>query len=164
MNYLQFEITLQEVPGEISLCFSITGCTLHCNDCHSPLLWKKENGALLSIEIFNNILTKYQGFATCVLFMGGEWYEKKLIKLLKIALRKEYKTCLYSGEENISPSILSHLNWIKTGKWDSEKGGLNNQKTNQKFIHVKTNTIHNHLFQKNNSNDSINRKTSNKKN
>lgn len=157
MNYHQFEIALQEVPGEISLCFSITGCTLQCTGCHSPLLWKKENGTLLSIPKFKKYLNQYHGFATCVLFMGGEWYEEKLIELLKVAKQKKYKTCLYSGEETISSTILSHLNWLKTGKWDSKKGGLDSKHTNQKFIHVKTNTKLNHLFLKTYSNDSINR-------
>jgi anaerobic ribonucleoside-triphosphate reductase activating protein len=161
MNYHQFEIVLQEVPGEISLCFSITGCSIRCEGCHSPFLWKEENGKLLSVKEFEKYLNQYQGFATCVLFMGGEWHEEKLINLLKIANQKKYKTCLYSGEENVSSLILSHLDWIKTGKWNQQKGGLDNQQTNQKFIHVQTNTIHNHLFLKTNSNDSINRQTSN---
>ena len=156
MFYHQFEIVLQEVPGEISLCFSITGCPLRCNGCHSPFLWKKETGTKLSKIVYEKYLNQYQSFATCVLFMGGEWHEEELITYLIIAKQKGYKTCLYTGEENISTAILSHLNWIKTGKWNSDKGGLENLQTNQKFIHVQTNTLLNHLFLKTNSNDSTN--------
>ena len=48
MNYSDIEIVLQEIPGEISICFTITGCALQCQDCHSPYLWKEENGKLLT--------------------------------------------------------------------------------------------------------------------
>ena len=41
MYYYDFQVVLQEVPGEISLCFSISGCDKHCEGCHSPFLWKK---------------------------------------------------------------------------------------------------------------------------
>ena len=156
MKYHQFEIALQEVPGEISLSFSITGCSLRCEGCHSPFLWKKENGKLLSVKEFKKYLNQYQGFATCVLFMGGEWHEEKLVELLKIAHHKKYKTCLYSGEEYVASTLLLHLNWVKTGKWNPLKGGLDNKQTNQKFIHIQTDTLLNHLFLKTNSNDSIN--------
>jgi anaerobic ribonucleoside-triphosphate reductase activating protein len=161
MKYHQFEIVLQEVPGEISLSFSITGCSLRCKGCHSPFLWKKENGMLLSVKEFKKKLNQYPGFATCVLFMGGEWHEEKLVELLKIANQKNYKTCLYSGEEKVSPSILLNLDWVKTGKWNPQKGGLNSSNTNQKFTHVQTNTQLNHLFLKTNSYDSINSQPSN---
>jgi anaerobic ribonucleoside-triphosphate reductase activating protein len=83
MNYHQFEIALQEVPGEISLCFSITGCEIKCKGCHSPFLCKKENGSLLTIKKFKKYLNQYQGFATCILFMGGEWHEEKLENMAK---------------------------------------------------------------------------------
>jgi len=156
MNYHQFEIVLQEVPGEISLCFTITGCSLQCEGCHSPFLWKTENGMLLSVKEFEKKLNQYLGFASCVLFMGGEWHEENLVELLKIAHQKNYKTCLYTGQNSVSQSLLKELTWLKTGKWIPQNGGLNNPKTNQKFIHVKTNTTLNHLFLKTNSNDSIN--------
>ena len=156
MNYHQLEIVLQEVPGEISLCFSITGCSLRCNDCHSPFLWKQENGELLSTKTFIDFLKMYKNYATCVLFMGGEWHQKELIYFLQLAKENNYKTCLYTGETKVSSAILKELNWIKTGKWDSEKGGLDNPSTNQQFIDVKTNTILNHLFIKSHHYDTIN--------
>ena len=81
--------------------------------------------------------------------MGGEWHEKELISFLKLAQNKKYKTCLYTGEEKISDEILNQLTWIKTGKWQQSLGGLNSEKTNQKFIDVKTNQILNNLFIKN---------------
>lgn len=149
MNYSTIQIVLQEVPGEVSICFSICGCKVHCKGCHSPILWKENNGQKLTSTIFQNTLIKYRGFASCVLFMGGEWNKQELISHLKYAQKKGYKTCLYSGEDKIEKSILNHLTWIKTGKWISEKGGLESLTTNQKFLEVQTNKKLNHLFLKN---------------
>lgn len=148
MYYHSFQIVFQEVPGEISLCFSICGCTLRCDGCHSPFLWKEGNGRLFENDRYLAFLEEYKDYATCVLFMGGEWHEKELIEKLKLAKSSGFKTCLYTGEENVSKEILSELTWIKTGSWKEELGGLESPITNQKFTEVNTNKNLNHLFQK----------------
>ncbi|AUP81205.1 anaerobic ribonucleoside-triphosphate reductase activating protein [Flavivirga eckloniae] len=149
MYYSNLEIVFQEVPGEVSICFTISGCGIRCKGCHSPNLWKKGSGQLLSKSFFKTILDKYKGMASCVLFMGGEWHKEDLISYLKCAQKNGYKTCLYSGETKLDESILSQLTWVKTGPWIELLGGLDSPKTNQKFIEVKTNNTLNHLFLKN---------------
>ena len=146
MYYHNFQVVLQEVPGEVSLCFSISGCPLRCEGCHSPFLWKIGNGNLLSKERFEQILNQYKELATCVLFMGGEWHEDELISFLRLANNNAYKTCLYTGEDQVSLSISNELTWLKTGAWKQDLGGLESSKTNQKFTNVKTNQILNNLF------------------
>ena len=149
MYYHDFNVVLQEVPGEISLCFSISGCPLRCEGCHSPFLWKRGNGNKLTEEIYRELLEKYMGFASCVIFMGGEWHQTQLINKLKYARQIGYKTCLYTGEEQVDENITEQLTWIKTGRWNKSLGGLGHETTNQKFIELKTNKILNHLFTKN---------------
>ncbi len=149
MNYSEIEIVLQEVPNEISICFTITGCQMRCKGCHSPHLWKAENGQQLTSEIYLKTLTNYQNFASCVLFMGGEWHEQELIEKLQIAQKMGYKTCLYTGLTSVSTSILTHLTWVKTGSWNANVGGLESAITNQHFIEVQSNKKLNHLFLKN---------------
>lgn len=149
MKYADISIVLQEVPGEISICFSIIGCELKCNGCHSTYLWNKRNGIILTEEIFLKTLTQYKDLASCILFMGGEWHEKELINYLKLAKSLNFTTCLYTGEEKVSAEILKELTWIKTGAWIKKLGGLNSKTTNQKFIEVQSNIILNHLFQNN---------------
>jgi len=144
-----FQIVLQEVPGEISLCFSISGCSIQCQGCHSPFLWKEKSGKILTEQYYTSLLDLYGGMASCILFMGGEWHEEELIRNLQLAKRKNFKTCLYTGEENVSKEILSELTWIKTGKWNAKLGGLDSETTNQKYIEIKSNKIFNHLFHKN---------------
>ncbi|MCW9036508.1 MULTISPECIES: anaerobic ribonucleoside-triphosphate reductase activating protein [Altibacter] len=149
MYYHDFQVVLQEVPGEISLCFSISGCPLRCEGCHSPYLWKEKQGTRLTCSLFHQIVYRYKGFAGCVVFMGGEWHRKKLIKLLKIAKSEGYKTCLYTGEEEVAPEIRTQLDLLKTGRWEAARGGLDSANTNQRFTEVKTNRNLNHLFTKN---------------
>ena len=146
MHCYEFDVVLQEVPGEVSLCFSISGCPLQCQGCHSPFLWKKNEGQQFTFDAYRQLLTHYYGFATCVLFMGGEWHPSELTKRLKWAKEMGYKTCLYTGETEIDPEILVHLTYLKTGPWKQELGGLNSPVTNQIFKDVKTNTVLNHLF------------------
>jgi anaerobic ribonucleoside-triphosphate reductase activating protein len=149
MYYYDFQVVFQEVPGEISLCFSISGCNIQCDGCHSPFLWKEANGTLLSKEMYLDKLNQYKNLATCVLFMGGEWYEEELIVMLQNAKDLGYKTCLYTGEDSITKKIKTQLTYLKTGKWEHALGGLENKKTNQKFIEIRTNQNLNYLFRKN---------------
>ena len=149
MYYYDFQVVLQEVPGEISLCFSICGCQLRCKGCHSSHLWKENNGKILRIHNYLETLNTYSGYATCVLFMGGEWHSKELIEMLKIAKHKNYKTCLYTGETYVSKEISEELTFLKTGKWKQELGGLESQTTNQVFKDIRKNKNLNYLFSKN---------------
>ena len=101
MKYSDIQILLQEVPGEISICFTITGCQLHCEGCHSSHLWNISNGENLTDNHYNSILTKYKDYASCVLFMGGEWHTGELIEKLQYAKNMGYETCLYTGENEL---------------------------------------------------------------
>ncbi len=147
-NSLTPQVVLQEVPGEISLLFTITGCQLNCQGCHSAEIHDETYGEPLSELKFESYLNKYQGFITCVLFFGGEWQRGYLTKLLAIAKRYQFKTCLYSGKDNLPKQLLSQLDFVKLGKWQAELGGLNSLTTNQRFIDLKTNCLLNEKFQR----------------
>ena len=91
--YSDLQVVLQEVPGEISLCVSVTGCPLRCKGCHSPFLWKKGTGSALTDEVFVAALERYKNMLSCVLFMGGEWEAEALIHKLQIARSYSLHTC-----------------------------------------------------------------------
>jgi len=146
MYCYDFHVVMQEVPGEISLCFTISGCPLRCEGCHSPFLWKEGSGSKITKKAYKDILYRYTGFATCVIFMGGEWHQRELIFYLRYAIENGYKTCLYTGLDEVDEKIRNHLTYLKTGPWMKELGGLESNTTNQKFIEVKTNRILNRLF------------------
>ena len=77
---------------------------------------------------------------------GGEWHQDQLALMLKYAQEKGYKTCLYSGQDEVDKNILQYLTFVKTGPWIQELGGLESKTTNQLFTEVKTNNTLNHLF------------------
>jgi anaerobic ribonucleoside-triphosphate reductase activating protein len=146
MRYKSFQLTFQEVPTEISLCFLIAGCPLRCKGCHSVDAWKRDQGQELNLKVYENILQKYIGIATCVCFLGGEWHEDGLIEFLKLAQKYQFKTCLYTGLDDVSTELKAQLDFIKTGNFKAELGGLNSIQTNQKFIHLASGKLLNHLF------------------
>ncbi len=146
MKFQETTISLQEVPGEISLIFQISECPHRCSGCHSPELWTGKGVELTSEHLLKEI-GRYSGLITCVCFFGGEWEGNYLIRLLKIVREAGYKTCLYSGAVSVSQEIQKHLNYLKTGPWMEELGGLHSITTNQRFINLDNGKCLNHLFQ-----------------
>ena len=147
MRYYNCDVILTDVPNEISLAFSIAGCTLGCSGCFwKPL--KNSPTYELTDEIFITKLNRYENLISCILFYGGEWHEKELISKLKIAKLRGLKTCLYTGRQIVHATITAHLDFMKTGRYRKQLGGLTNPNTNQKFINVITGENFNKLFWK----------------
>ena len=145
-NSLSPQVVLQEVPGEISLQLTITGCKLGCDGCHSPEIHDHKQGSPLTSSIFSKLIEDYVGYVTCILFFGGEWQAKKLTSLLIIAKEHGFKTCLYTGKNNLPNHLLAQLDFVKYGKWQAELGGLDSRTTNQRFVELKTGNLLNHRF------------------
>ncbi len=142
LRYKDTNIVLQEIPGEITLVFTITGCSLNCKGCHSPYLWKKGTGNELSDDFIIELINKYKGIISCVLFMGGEW-ESDLVNKIKLCNDYGLKTALYTGlnldeVESSNKELLTALSYIKVGRWIEELGGLSSITTNQRLINLKT--------------------------
>jgi anaerobic ribonucleoside-triphosphate reductase activating protein len=147
MRYYDKQVVFQEVPNEISLAYSITGCKVGCKGCHSAFTWNENTGTELTPLNFAEDLEKYGLLVSCVLFYGGEWHENQLIKLLEIA-KYEFRllTCLYTGRDSISDRVLPHLTFLKTGCWDAKLGGLQSPTTNQLLMNVGNGEVLNHYF------------------
>lgn len=147
MKYVDLDVVLQEIPGEISLAFTITGCSLRCDGCHSRHTWNKNKGDDLTVDTFQTILNKYLNLITCVVFFGGEWYEEELIELLQLAQSRNLKTALYTGLTDVPVSIKQHLTFLKTGPYKKENGGLASPGTNQRLVNLTNNEVLNTLLQ-----------------
>lgn len=114
----------------------------------------------LTKEYLENRIKQYQDMISCVLFLGGEWEIKKLIELLQTVknTNPSLKTCLYTGleldeiveliEQEINEKVEigwkyifdnNLLDYLKTGRWTYELGGLDNKNTNQRFYKVNVN-------------------------
>lgn len=146
MRYSSEEIVWQEVPGETSLAYTITGCPVGCKGCHSVDTWPTGSGIELLPDYFSQRLHDYQGLITCVLFLGGEWHPSALQALLKITKAQGLKTCLYTGLESVPSYLERELDYLKTGPWIASRGGLDSRATNQRFMHLNSGELLNVRF------------------
>lgn len=144
LYFFNKDVVFQEVPNEVSLSFAIAGCSNNCKNCS----WQnvKMQRKPLSANVFENYLKKYKGLASCVVFLGGDWKPRTLLNRLKKAKEYGFKTCLYTGKNDVSAEIKEQLDYLKVGPYIEELGGLASEKTNQKFIEVKTGKILNNYF------------------
>ncbi len=140
MRYASVQVVFQEVPDEISLAFSITGCDLQCRGGHSAQTWDASSGTLLDEAAFLQLTTRYRGLISCVLFYGGEWEPATLIHLAALAKDQGLVTCLYTGCEltELSRPIFEAFDYLKTGRWQVDLGGLTAATTNQRFYRVQS--------------------------
>lgn len=145
-NSLAPDIVLLEVPNEVSLLFSITGCNVGCSGCHSTELWDANYGTPLTEEKYLSYLTQYQHLVSCILFFGGEWQVNTLNYYLKLAKEQGFKTCLYTGRDSVSDELKANLDFLKLGAYQKKLGGLNSSTTNQKFYDLTTNQVINYKF------------------
>lgn len=136
-----YEITFAEIPDEITLCINVSGCPIHCKECHSKFLWE-DVGEELTGEYVENLIEHNKGIS-CVCFMGGD-ADTSQIKYLAAAVNyvdNSLKVAWYSGrslktvKKELKDSI--HLfDYVKVGPYKEKYGPLNNPKTNQHLYSI----------------------------
>lgn len=136
MRFTSRQIVFQEVPDETSLSYLISGCTLRCPGCHSADSWDASAGQDLTNDVFEADLTRFDGWITAVLFLGGEWECERLSALLRRARARGLKTCLYTGLGAPPAELIPHLDYVKTGPYIARLGGLASPNTNQRFFRI----------------------------
>ena len=136
LKYLYISELFREVPGEITLGISISGCTIRCYGCHSRELWE-DKGTPLDVETLCGLLNQHQGI-TCLLLLGGESDIDALTELFMYA-HKRVKTAWYSGFDLVPKNhlgILEYLDYLKLGPYKQELGGLDSPTTNQHLYKI----------------------------
>lgn len=136
LKYLYTKEVFAEVPGEISLGISISGCPIHCKGCHSRELWEYK-GTPLTIDELDKLLNKHKGI-TCLCLLGGEGDIDSLTELFQYAYKK-VKTAWYCGLDLIPKNklgIIQYLDFLKLGHYDQELGALDSLTTNQRFFKI----------------------------
>lgn len=136
LKYLYVREVFTEIPSEISLGVSISGCQIRCPACHSRELWE-DKGNPLTWESLNALIHIHQGIS-CLLLMGGEHDMDALTELFYHA-RRYVKTAWYCGLDNIPKNkrgILQYLDYVKIGHYDPDLGGLNSSTTNQRLYQI----------------------------
>lgn len=136
MKYVDAKVVFQEIPDEITLAISISGCTIHCAGCHSKYLWN-DIGELLTIDSLKQLIEKNSGI-TCVCFMGGD-SNPFIIADLAHYIKDKYsqlKVAWYSGNEFLVENFdkeLKYFDYIKLGPYDMDKGPIDKNTTNQRM-------------------------------
>ena len=59
LKYVEYAVTLEEVPTEISLTISISNCRFRCHGCHSAYL-QQDVGKPLLLDL-TALLRRYEG-------------------------------------------------------------------------------------------------------
>lgn len=149
MKFIYNGILLQEVPNEISIGITILGCPNRCDGCHSKKYWKDNvdpdiglhlDSSNMCTLLTNSVFPEHKD-ATCVCIFGGDWYAEELLEIVQGVkyrndlLRYEYKYAWYVAKElNQLPRLAFDLfDYIKTGCYIKELGGLTSPNTNQRF-------------------------------
>lgn len=135
LKYINSQVVFREFPDEITLAFNISGCKIHCKDCHSKFLWENV-GNDLTLENIDKELSNINSAITCLGFMGDPDREalNKLVKQVKS--KYNYKIGLYSGYNDFNNLDVNLYDYIKLGNFIKEKGGLDNLNTNQRMYKI----------------------------
>ena len=134
LKYLYNKVVFQEIPNEVSLGLSISGCTIHCQGCNQRELWE-DKGINLTIGEINRLLIEQKG-VTCLLLLGGERDIDALTEIFQY-FHQKIKTAWYCGLDMVPKDklgILQYLDFCKLGHFDSELGGLASSTTNQRLF------------------------------
>lgn len=124
MKYLGWTISFQEVPNEVSLVFLVTNCKHHCEGCHSPEL-QQDVGIELTLEKVLRHVDEYEGRITCVCFMGDGGDLPSAVQLADtIKSLRGVRTAIYTPLDSVNFESLLSLDYIKTGRYVKELGGL----------------------------------------
>ena len=136
LKYVNYDITFQEIPDEITLCINISNCPCHCIGCHSSYL-AEDSGEKLTLDKIYKLIENSEGI-TCICFMGGDSSPKE-IDMFARCIKDLYdiKVAWYSGRQELSKYInLKCFDFIKLGPYIEEFGPLNSKTTNQRFYQV----------------------------
>lgn len=140
MKYTDTLVAFREIPDEITLCINISGCPIHCPDCHSKELWNDIGKKLTDTEL-QMLIDKNNGIS-CVCIMGGDKDYHEVEKASNIIKKNNIKSAWYSGKDAIPLDLdLSLFDYIKIGPYISKFGPLNSPTTNQRLYKVEDNNL-----------------------
>lgn len=132
-RYAGYSVTLAEMPGHIALVFSLTGCKIGCEDCHSKHLWE-DVGPELTAGTIASIARHYEGLIDGIVFLG-DIEEEDFDPLLSMAKKFGLTTCIYTGKKfRDCHTYFKHFDFVKYGEYRRDLGGLESPNTNQRYV------------------------------
>lgn len=136
MKFVDVKEVFAEIPDEITLAISISGCPIQCKGCHSQYLWE-DVGQELSTEVLSELLRKHLG-VSCLCLMGGDQDPAEVNRLLRhVRENGSIRTAWYSGRKDLDEGMeLCNLDYVKLGPWVAERGPLSSRDTNQRLYRI----------------------------
>lgn len=140
IKYASYAVTFAEVPDEVCLTIQVTNCPCRCDGCHSAYL-QQDIGADLEKDL-PSLLEQYKGRVTCVCFMGSGNDLEALARCVGIVHGFGLRVAIYTGNafNAMLHAWLQYVTflyglpeYVKTGVYVKELGGLDSEKTNQQM-------------------------------
>ncbi len=139
LKFAGYDIVFQEIPDEVTLAISISGCPNRCPGCHSPQL-REDIGEPLTEETLTALLERYRGAITCVCLMGGDGDPQEVGRIARFLHRQQttpVKVGWYSGRQQLPQGFsLEGFEYIKLGPYIERLGGLKAPTTNQRLYRI----------------------------
>lgn len=123
LKYYDYAVSFAEFPDCIALAINISNCPCKCEGCSESYL-KEDVGKELTIEVINELMTKYKDYGiTLIGFMGGDNSHQDVIELTKyIKSKYNLKVGMYSGLDYIDLELVNYLDYYKIGRFILPKG------------------------------------------
>lgn len=136
MKYVDVKEVFAEIPDEITLAVSISGCPIHCSGCHSQYLWD-DVGEPLTVEVLSKMLKSHVG-VSCICLMGGDQDPAGINQLARwVKGNSRVRMAWYSGRSKLPTEIETcYFDYLKIGPYDAECGPLNARTTNQRLYRI----------------------------
>ena len=139
MKYVDVKEVFAEIPDEITLAISISGCPIRCPGCHSQFLWG-DIGEPLTEDALTHFIDEYGDDMTCIAFMGGDAEPERVDELARFLhdTFPKYKVAWYSGRIRIPREVKkADFDYIKVGPYLRHLGSLREPTTNQRLYRRK---------------------------
>ena len=135
IKYVDNSVVFEEIPDRVTLAFSISNCQNNCKGCHSGFL-RKDVGNILTEDLVIEKFSKTIKMCNCVLFLG-EGNDKESLLKINDFIKEQFniETALYSGRDSVEDEIFKHFDFVKIGSYQSDKGPLNKETTNQRLYY-----------------------------
>ena len=135
IKFTDFDVVFEEIPDRVTLALSISNCQNNCKGCHSAYL-RKNVGTVLTRSLIKEMFDTQLKYCNCFLLLG-EGDDRETLINLSDYVKKEYgiETAIYSGRDEVEDDYFDHFDFVKVGSWQSEKGPLNKETTNQRLYY-----------------------------
>ncbi len=106
-------------PGIRTVVF-LQGCLRHCPGCHNPSTWDTEGGFEMDEADLVHKLAQHSPTKRVTISGGEPLLQTQAVETLVTLLKQEgFDIALYTAfqKQDVPPSILQHLNHLKTGPY-----------------------------------------------